>query len=327
MPSPLPPSNGSPSTLPSKSMTTRSPFSAACLAGRRIEALLALGEPLDRLRRSPRRVGSTRQPLDLQPLDLRLGHVGQGLDLDLDHRVLARRRLPRARRCGCIAGRSFCSAISCWTPSWTALFSACCSSCGAVHLADEVGGHLAGAEAGHAHLRRDRLQLLVDAGVDVLGGNGDPVGALQALVQRLDSLHVGFKPSCQRLAGVGLRAARSWCGRRDSNPHIFRYQDLNLARLPVPPRPPGRRQAASIAAAMREGKRLPARRGAEGAQAARRRNRPAAAAAARNRPTPEADGLGAAAARCRKSRIRPRGGRHTSASGRSRGSGSPRFSR
>ena len=68
---------------------------------------------------------------------------------------------------------------------------------GAVHLADQIGGHLAGAEAGHAHLRRDRLQLLVDERVDVLGGDGDPVGALQALVQRLDSLHVGFKPSCQ----------------------------------------------------------------------------------------------------------------------------------
>ena len=28
-----------------------------------------------------------------------------------------------------------------------------------------------------------------------------------------------------------------WCGRRDSNPHILRWQDLNLLRLPVPPRP------------------------------------------------------------------------------------------
>src|SRR5206468_829845 len=31
-------------------------------------------------------------------------------------------------------------------------------------------------------------------------------------------------------------------------PHIFRYQDLNLARLPVPPRPPGHGKAASITA-------------------------------------------------------------------------------
>ena len=28
-----------------------------------------------------------------------------------------------------------------------------------------------------------------------------------------------------------------WCARRDSNPHIFRYWNLNPARLPIPPRP------------------------------------------------------------------------------------------
>ena len=28
-----------------------------------------------------------------------------------------------------------------------------------------------------------------------------------------------------------------WCGRRDSNPHTLRRQDLNLLRLPIPPRP------------------------------------------------------------------------------------------
>src|SRR5690348_1959183 len=27
-----------------------------------------------------------------------------------------------------------------------------------------------------------------------------------------------------------------WCARRESNPHIFRYWNLNPARLPVPPR-------------------------------------------------------------------------------------------
>src|SRR4051812_7088594 len=34
--------------------------------------------------------------------------------------------------------------------------------------------------------------------------------------------------------------ATDWCGRRDSNPHIFRYWNLNPARLPIPPRPRGR---------------------------------------------------------------------------------------
>ena len=28
-----------------------------------------------------------------------------------------------------------------------------------------------------------------------------------------------------------------WCGWRESNPHTSRYQNLNLARLPVPPHP------------------------------------------------------------------------------------------
>ena len=42
---------------------------------------------------------------------------------------------------------------------------------------------------------------------------------------------------------VGRRAARwmngptRWCGRRDLNPHGFLHQILNLARLPIPPRP------------------------------------------------------------------------------------------
>src|SRR5262249_50261933 len=31
--------------------------------------------------------------------------------------------------------------------------------------------------------------------------------------------------------------ASVWCGRRDLNPHDLRHQNLNLARLPVSPRP------------------------------------------------------------------------------------------
>src|SRR5205823_1470005 len=124
-----------------------------------------------------------------------------------------------------------------------------------VHLAHQVGGDLAGPEAGHADLRGDALQLAIDSGVDVLPGNRDPVGALEALVQRLDSLHDGKllpsstdSPAVRCRLGIGatalafarelrkpkpspgrFRVWRNWCGRRDSNPHIFRYQDLNLA--------------------------------------------------------------------------------------------------
>ena len=37
---------------------------------------------------------------------------------------------------------------------------------------------------------------------------------------------------------------RRWCGRRDLNPHDFRHGNLNPARLPISPRPPGRPWAA-----------------------------------------------------------------------------------
>lgn len=38
----------------------------------------------------------------------------------------------------------------------------------------------------------------------------------------------------RRLAGGSC-----WCGRQELNLHIFRYQLLRLARLPIPPRPQG----------------------------------------------------------------------------------------
>src|ERR1700759_5344970 len=34
-------------------------------------------------------------------------------------------------------------------------------------------------------------------------------------------------------------AEAGWCGREDSNFHGLPHSDLNAARLPVPPRPPG----------------------------------------------------------------------------------------
>ena len=58
----------------------------------------------------------------------------------------------------------------------------------AVHLADEVGRDLAGAEAGHPHLGRDPLHFLLDPRLDVLGGDGEHEGALQALILGLNGL-------------------------------------------------------------------------------------------------------------------------------------------
>ncbi len=58
-----------------------------------------------------------------------------------------------------------------------------------VHLSDEVGGHLAGPETGHAHLRGNFLHLGIDPRLDILGGNGHAVSALEAFVGGLDDLH------------------------------------------------------------------------------------------------------------------------------------------
>ena len=59
-----------------------------------------------------------------------------------------------------------------------------------VHLAHEVRGHLAGAEAGHANLRSDLLDLTLDMRGDIVCGDGQGIGALQALVAGFDDLHL-----------------------------------------------------------------------------------------------------------------------------------------
>ncbi len=64
-----------------------------------------------------------------------------------------------------------------------------------MHLADEVGGNLAGAETGHLHRRRNALDFLVQPPVDILGGDGQRVGPLEAFIFRLDGFHV----SCFRI--------------------------------------------------------------------------------------------------------------------------------
>jgi hypothetical protein len=73
----------------------------------------------------------------------------------------------------------------------------------AVHLAHEVRGHLARAEAGHAHLRGDLLDLGVDLRVEILGRDGQRVAALEAFVGGFDDLH--FKPSSSAKTVRGRR--------------------------------------------------------------------------------------------------------------------------
>ena len=51
----------------------------------------------------------------------------------------------------------------------------------------------------------------------------------------------------KRLIVGHLRAFCFTCGRLESNQHTFRYKNLNLARLPIPPRPRGGTEGILIA--------------------------------------------------------------------------------
>ena len=207
MSSPVPPSNGSPPTLPAKSITTRSPLLALWLR-RRVFPALARARQLLELRVDRLVVDVDSQPLELQILDLRRGNVGQGLEADPDLGVLARLvflvelDLGLQRRTHILLGQQLLDAVLDRAVERVALERV------AVHLLDQIGGHLARAEAGHAHLRRKALHLRVHPRLDVLGGNGQHEGALQALILGLDGLdgHVfNFPTNSDRLRDFRAR--------------------------------------------------------------------------------------------------------------------------
>ena len=136
-----------------------------------------------------RLVGLDRQSLELEAINLRRGHVGQDFELDLQFGILAMcialDQLDRRRHCG--------AQLLLGDERLDAFLDRAVERVGlerfAVHLADKIGGNLPGAEARHAHLRRDLANLALDPGFDVLGLDGQRVAALQAFVQRLDNLH------------------------------------------------------------------------------------------------------------------------------------------
>ena len=150
--------------------------------------LLRAGELLE-LRVECGIVGLDRQPLETQAVDLGLGHVGQRFEADLDFGVLARLilivqlNLGLHRRAQFLVGKELLDPVLDRAGQRIALQRV------AVHLADQVGGNLAGAKTGHAHGRRDALDFLVDPRVNILGGDGQRVGPLEACVFRLDGFH------------------------------------------------------------------------------------------------------------------------------------------
>ena len=206
MSSPLPPSNGLPSTSPSKSMTTRSPVGRGMLLGRVVPALGLAGELLI-CSSTAFSSGSTVSRSSLRSSISRRRNVGQRLEADLHLGVLAgliafvELDLRLERGADLLLVQQLLDAVL------DRALQRVAAQALAVHLADEVRRHLARAEAGHSDLRRDALHFLLDPRLDVLGGDGQHEGALQALVLGLDGLdgHVS-----QILMNSGL--SRAWRG-------------------------------------------------------------------------------------------------------------------
>ena len=188
-------------------------------------------------------VAFDRQPLELQAVDVGGGDLRQGLEADADLGILAglviflQRDLRLHRRAKLLLLQQLLHA------GLHRIVQRVLLDRFAMHLADEVRRNLAGTEAGHAHLRSDALDLLVDAGVDILRGDGQHERPLEALIFRLNRLDHCSIPS----KIVCFRPMNGWCARRESNPHVFRHWNLNPARLPVPPRARGHRARTSRA--------------------------------------------------------------------------------
>src|SRR5262249_1425620 len=94
-----------------------------------------------------------------------------------------------------------------------------------IALLEQRQRHLARAEARQADAPAELGELAVDLLQDLLGRNDDLELPLQPFGIGLNYLH-------GKLARPSI-----WCGRRDLNPHDLRHQNLNLARLPISPRP------------------------------------------------------------------------------------------
>ena len=156
--------------------------------GRGVIALLAVGDALQRLGHGF--LGRLdRQALERDRIDRRGGNLGQHFERDLDLGILAGGIILIEVDRGLDGGAQIVVADRLVDAFLDRGVERVGVNRFAVHLANQVGGHLAGAETGHAHLRRDLLHLRIDPGVQILGGDGDGIGPLQALVQRLDNLH------------------------------------------------------------------------------------------------------------------------------------------
>ena len=126
---------------------------------------------------------------------------------------------------GCSAGFSPRSSIALAVLELTACSTASPIQRLAVLLLQQTDRHLARPEARQRRRLGQFGQALVDLGRQVAGGDDDLELPLQPFGREFRHLHF-------------LTSTSVWCGRRDLNPHALRHENLNLACLPIPPRPP-----------------------------------------------------------------------------------------
>ena len=72
-----------------------------------------------------------------------------------------------------------------------------------------------------------------------LGEFGSVVDLGRQVARRDDDLELPLQPFGREFRHLHhITSISVWCGRRDLNPHALRHENLNLACLPIPPRPP-----------------------------------------------------------------------------------------
>ena len=157
------------------------------LLGRVFPALALAGELLELLV-DCLFVGLDGQAIEFDIVDVGLGDVGKRLQADLHFGILAvfvalsELDLRLERGADLLVAQQLLDAVLHRTLQ---RFTA---QAVAVHLADKIRRHLARPEARHPDLRRKALHFLFDPRFDVLGGDGQHEGALEALFLSLDSL-------------------------------------------------------------------------------------------------------------------------------------------
>ena len=106
----------------------------------------------------------------------------------------------------------------------------------AISLLHDRHRHLAGPEAGQVDLLREFRKPRRAPAFYVGRRHNHGVRALEAIGKSLGHLHLPIRPIYLCTPRTCPQRPR-WCGRRDLNPHGLRHQNLNLACLPIPPRP------------------------------------------------------------------------------------------